>query len=505
MKKLFIYLLYLGGIIPLICSCSGNLNVTPKGEKLESNFYQTPAQAKAALVAVYNPIGWQTGGTDGAYIMLIGPLNTATDVAYAGGGGPQDNPGWHAWNNFEMSSAQGPQAGYWDRNYAGISRANLLLAKIKGVKGLSKKKEQRYIAEAKFLRGYYYLWLVRLFKNIPLITKPLPSSEIYQQVQAPPDSVYAQIENDFRAAIPILPSAPLPAGQQGRATKAAARVFLAKTLLWEAGSGNNQSKLQEAADLLEKVNTNPAYHLVKNYPDIFSPDNKFNSGSIFEISHSAKGQADWGMFGGGNIHGNVYVQFVGPRSYSGPKYHAGYGFNPLTEAFVDSIQGDPRYKYTVLNADSLVKNAGASYQPSYNNTGYFVKKFAPLQKYAAANGVIPLNWPNDYIEVRLAGTYLLEAEALVRAGGDKSKAAHYLNAVRARVGLPPETSTLANIYHEQFMELATEGHRWFNLVRTGRAAKVLGRLGYKKGVNEVLPIPLESLNNTKLEQNTGYH
>ncbi|MDZ7682758.1 MAG: RagB/SusD family nutrient uptake outer membrane protein [Fodinibius sp.] len=165
----------------------------------------------------------------------------------------------------------GPQAGYWSRSYAGINRANLLLKRIDGVEGLDSATKARYVAEAKFLRGYYYFWLVRLFRNVPLFTSPLETSEIYQQEQAAPEDVYAQIDEDLSAAINDLPAAPLPSNEQGRATKGAARAFLAKSLIWEVGDGQNQTKMQRAADLLEQVNTSSAYDLVDNYPDIFSP------------------------------------------------------------------------------------------------------------------------------------------------------------------------------------------------------------------------------------------
>jgi hypothetical protein len=95
----------------------------------------------------------------------------------------------------------------------------------------------------------------------------------------------------------------------------------------------------------------------------------------------------------------------------------------------------------------------------------------------------------------------MEAEALVQGKGDLVRAAALLNAVRARVGLPPVAPTLDNIYHERYLELATEGHRWYTLIRTGRAASVLGPLGFVSGKNELLPIPLQELSNTKLVQN----
>lgn len=268
MRRLFTYL-WCFSILFLFSSCDSVLDVEPKGQQLESNYYQTPDQAFSALVAAYNPVAWQTGGPDNTYIPVLGPLNSATDECYAGGGGPTDMPGWQAWDNYDLSGAVGPQAGLWSRSYAGINRVNLLLQKIEGVEGMDTNTKARYIAEAKFLRGYYYFWLVRLFRNVPLITTPLNTSEIYQQQQAPPDSVYALIEADLSEAIPDLPDAPLPADESGRATKGAARAYLAKSLMWEVGSGEDQAKMQRAADLFEQVNTSSAYSLLQNYPDIF--------------------------------------------------------------------------------------------------------------------------------------------------------------------------------------------------------------------------------------------
>ncbi len=502
MKKLIFYTILSLGAIQL-SSCSKKfLEVKPKGIQLESNYYQTPDQAYAALVATYNPVGWQVGGSDNTYIPLLA-INGAADECYAGGGGSGDMLGWQAWNTYDLTSVIGPQAGYWDRSYTGIYRANLLLERIEGVKGMDAAEKKRYIAEAHFLRGYYYFWLVRLFKNVVLTTKPITTDQIYQQLQVSPDSVYTLIESDFKAAIPDLPAAPLPSNENGRATKGAAMAFLAKAIMYQAGPDDN-SRMAEAAEWLEKVNTAPAYHLLNNFPDIFSPDNKFNAESVFEIPHTQAQNADWNTWP--NYDGNIYVQMVGPRSYSGPVYWSGgYSFNPIIKSFAEAMKSDPRYPYTVVDIDSIVNaEPGRSYIAGYDNTGYFIRKYAPLAKFESTTGVKELNFPNDYIEVRLADTYLLEAEALVRGNGDLTKAAHYLNAVRKRVGLPDELPTLENIYHERRMELATEGHRWFDLVRTGRAAQVLAFKGFKAGVNEILPIPKVEMDNTKLKQNPGY-
>jgi hypothetical protein len=196
---------------------------------------------------------------------------------------------------------------------------------------------------------------------------------------------------------------------------------------------------------------------------------------------------------------------VGPRSYTGPVYYGGgYGFNPITTQLVTAMKGDPRYGYTIANIDSLAKATGSSYQQSYQGTGYFIQKYAPLVKNIVTTGTTDLNWPNDYIEIRLADTYLMEAEADLN-GGTTGRAQLLLDAVRTRVGLPSVPATLTNIYNERRLELATEGHRWFDLVRWGQAGTALAFKGFKTGTNEILPIPLtETLNGTQIKQNPGY-
>lgn len=498
-NKYFLYAGLLAGTIIGMYACKKSfLDVQPKGELLESNYYQTPDEAYGALISIYNPLGLEAGGTDNTYIDPLGGLNAAGDECYAGGGSSTDMNDWQAWNSNTMTTALNPSPGYWDRSYTGIYRANIFLSKISGVQGLDAATEARYIAEAKWLRAYYYFWLVRLFKNVVMTTSPITTDQIYSQVQTTPDSVYAQIEKDLTDAIPNLPASIAPS-ENGRISKGAGNALLGKVIIYE----NNASRMQEAAGYLEKVNSSGVYTLLSNYADNFNPDDKFNSESIFEIVHTASQAAGWGNWP--NFEGNVYVQMTGPRSFSGPTYNSGWSFNPIIPAFAAVLHGDPRYDATILDADSLTAATGGSYTGGYANTGKFINKYAPLKKYTPSAGDPSLNYPNDYTEIRLADTYLLEAEALVRGGGDVSLAQHYLDLVRGRVGLPSIPPTLPNIYNERMLELATEGHRWFDLVRTGQAPAVLAFKGFKAGVNEILPIPLAELNNTKLKQNPGYN
>lgn len=504
MKRSIKYLPLLTVLVAIQACKKSFVEVKPTGDTyLEANYYQNAQQAFNGLVAVYDPLGSETGST---YSNKQGLLNAASDDCGAGGGSATDQVAWVVWDNFTVNSGQGPQGDLWGRNYTGIYRANLLLSKLDGVSDLSAALKGRYAAECKFLRAYYYFDLVRLFKNVPLITAAIPTAEIYNITQASPDAVYAQIEKDLTEAIgeANLPSTVPVATEGGRVTKGAAKALLGKVYLYE-------KKWAQAAQQLADVNGTPGgtstfgYKLLPNFGDIFKPTNKFNSESIFEIVHTSQARQDWNAWGA--FEGNVMVQMIGPRNYTGPIYVTGWGFCPLTNELVNAIKNDPRYPYTCANIDSIVNAApGRSYEKGFQNTGYFIEKFAPKQVYRSSlGGVADLNYPNDYIEIRLADTYLMEAEALTQAGSNTARAQALLDAVRARVGLASVPVSLPTIYNERRLELATEGHRFFDLVRTGQAATVLGPFGFKAGKNEVLPIPLGELSGTKLVQNPGYN
>lgn len=504
MKKSFILNLAVLFAAVMLSSCSKKfLELQPSGQFLESNYYQTPDEAFAGLVAAYDPLVTETGGIDNTYSGPLGPLNAASDDCVAGGGGSSDMNTWQVWNNYTLTPAVGPEGEYWGINFTGVNRCNTILAKLSGVPGLSADLSKRYTAEAKFLRAHYYFDLERLFKNVPLIVTVLSSAEVYKQVQAAPADVYAQIEKDLTEAIPDLPPT-VTSDENGRVTQGAAIALLGKVYLYE-------QKWPDAATQLAIVNgptpggaATPiyGYQLMANFGDIFSPAHKFNSESIFELSHTASQNYSWGNWG--SFKSNVYTQMIGPRNYNGPTYWAGWGFNPITTQLVDAMKGDPRYPYTIVNIDSICVATGSTYEHSYENTGYFIQKYAPLLQYKSTTGTAELNFPNDYIEIRLADTYLMEAEALVNAGTNAARAQSLLDAVRARVGLASVPATLDNIYNERRLELATEGHRWFDLVRTGRAASVLAFKGFTANKNELLPIPLKDMDNTQMKQNPGY-
>jgi hypothetical protein len=437
---------------------------------------------------------------------MITMMNAGSDDNYAGGGGATDGAGIQGFSNYTLNPNIIPES-FWNDHYQGIFRANILLQKLPGTTMDAAEKE-RFTAEAKALRAIYYFNLVRMFRNVPLLLEPISASGIYDVTQAAPAEVYTQIEKDLNEAIPNLPASLTMATSAGRLTKGAAQAMLGKVYLYD-------NKKTEAAAMLAQVNGQTpgqpnqyGNRLLPNFADLWKFTNKFNSESLLEAVHTNQSNADWGFWGSSADEGNTAAQMVGPRSYLkvGPNapdiYPSGWSFNVWTQNFYDAIKNDPRFAATVLDVKALAAANEVKYIEGYQNTGYFLRKMIPMRSdIRTGGGSVELNFQqNDYI-IRLADTYLLEAEALGAAGG---RAQALLDAVRARVGLPSVPVSLNAIKEERRLELAGEGHRFFDLVRWGDAPAKLGNRGFKAGKNEIFPIPAQELQGTKLVQNPNY-
>lgn len=295
--------------------------------------------------------------------------------------------------------------------------------------------------------------------------------------------------------------------EAGRMTEGAARALLGKVYLFEG-------KMGLAAEQLALVNGTPGgisqfgYRLLENFSDLWAVGNKFNSESILEVTHTNKSNASWEFWGSGRDEGNTVNVMVGPRGYSkigdnAPDLPSGWSFNVFTQDFYDFIKNDPRFEATVLDLNALKDAGEADYIQGHQDTGFFLNKFVPRRSDVTTGAGVPeLNYRQNTYVIRLADTYLMEAEAL---GGTGARAQALLDAVRARVGLPSVPVSQTAIMNERRAELAGEGHRWFDLVRTGQAASVLAGRGFTPGRDEIFPIPFRELENTNLVQNPNYN
>lgn len=503
MKNVKIKFLVLAGIVAsTIVSCNKDyLEQTPEGQVLSANYYSNQEEAYAGLIAIYDILRKNSGGFEN----MITMMNAGSDDHVAGGGGATDGIGIQSFSNYTQSGTTIPLS-FWSDHYQGITRANILISRLPDVP-MDGNLKLRYMAEAKTLRALYYFNLVRMFKNVPLILEQLTPGNMYSQPQANPSDVYAQIEADLLASINDLPTT-LPNSELARLTKGAAKALLGKVYLYD---GKNTL----AAAQLAEVNGTPGgtsqygYQLLSNYGDLWVPANKFNSESILEVAHTSAGNSYWGIWGSGRDEGNTVNVMVGPRGYSrptgssAPDLPSGWSFNVITQDLYNVMNGDPRFTSTVFDLRALQLSGQADYIAGYEDTGYFLAKFLPKQSdVTTGQGDAVLNYSQDTYVIRLADTYLLEAEAL---GGTGARAQALLDAVRARVGLAPVPVSMDAIKLERRKELAGEGHRFFDLVRWGDAASKLASRGFVAGKHEIFPIPYTELQNTILVQNPNYN
>ena len=268
--------------------------------------------------------------------------------------------------------------------------------------------------------------------------------------------------------------------------------------------------------MFENIINSNAFSLVSNYGSIFLKDGENGSESVFEIQYSnTSPYYNWGAVTRGQ--GNYAVQQCGIRSLNGSAdmtYAAGWSTNLPTQNLANAYTtGDKRKAVTVLDIEAY-KNANPSYGITYQvapykNTGLYNQKYLPRK--GETSGQVELNYGNNQRIIRYADVLLMAAEANNKAtAANDTKAQTYVNLVRRRAfgdNAHDITSTGTTLYdailNERRLELAMEGDRFFDLVRTGKASSVLGSK-FQVGKHEVFPIPQQEIDISGLTQNPNY-
>lgn len=486
MKKNKIILLF--GIIALFfTSCKKFLSVDPPYAQDAENYFRTPDDYDRALTGAYDML-------QGSFMSLwIGEI--ASDNSIAGGESVNDSQGLHQIDNMTHGGVNNELRNIMRWNYTGITRVNYIMENKDNIDFPEK---QHILAEARFLRAYYYFELVKFFGDVPLIIdKRLGIEEAQQLPRAPKAEVYAQIEEDLTFAIGILSPA---AAQKGRATKGAAQALLGKAYLY-------QNKFSEAATILDEVRNSGLYSLIPNYGDLFSVSNEDNSETVFDIQYT-------GLEGGGYgclicLEGNAAPGFQGIRQYNGPVYGDGNSYNLPTQELYNAFSPiDPRRGHTILDIEAFIAAQPDPSAITYaigagGHTGYYNNKYIKRQGEIG----LPdndLTSPVNYRVIRFADVLLMAAEAHFQLGNNQT-AQQLVNQVRVRAGVPGiPVQSLNDIYKERRFELSGEGHRFFDLVRTGQAAQFI--TGFVPGKHELFPIPQVEIDlaGGNWQQNSGY-
>ena len=470
-------------------SCSDEfVDVDPVYSLDSENYFNSESDYNNALIGAYDML-------HSSYInVLMGEI--ASDNTLSGGEAATDTPGIQQVDEMTHTAVNANLKNLWDWMFAGVQRCNYIL-EFKDKTDFANKNQ--VIAETRFLRAYYHFELVKWFGGIPLKgdkrfslndEKTIPRSSV--------EDVYASIESDLNFAVQYLnPSA----AQTGRATKGAAQALLGKAYLY-------QNKFTAAATVLDQLIATNTYSLVSNYNTIFEHAGENGTESVFEIQYTDAQGADFGCLQ--CSEGNVAVGFNGIRNYAGPFFDGGYSFNvPTQEAYNSFEVGDNRKNVAILDIEAWATANNATFGTGYKHTGFYNRKY--LARKGDTNiGDQNLTNPNNYRSIRYADVLLMAAEAHNRSGND-TKAKDYLNRVRRRAfgdnnhDITATGTALTDfIWNERRVELMGEGHRFFDLVRTGKAAEKI--TGFTPNKNELFPIPFEEIqfSNGNWSQNPNY-
>ena len=468
-------------------SCRDFLEQNPQADLSENDFYKTADDILSAVNGAYSSL--QEGDIYGNWY-VFGEIPSDNTRNQLSGSVTTQNE----FDQFYIDTQNSMIANFWKAAYKVINRTNTILGRIDGIE-INTELANRYKLECKFIRALMYFNLVRVYGDVPLVLKEISISESYDILREPKENVYNQIIADLKEAqdLPVSYST----AEDGRATQGAAKALLANVYM-------TLHKYAEAETILAEIINSGRYSLLENtpgslnidgYKNVFSPVNHNSKEGIFEIQ----------FLKGGYGEGSNYANNFAPEN-SGTNVVAvgGTGGNNIPEMDIYNAyeEGDLRRDFSM----------SLGYYDNRKNNEWvesrYVCKFmdVPYQNNDASN---------NYPVIRYADVILMYAEAL-NQNGKTAEACKYLNMTRRR-GFGYQTTETSPVdlqttdkaqfalmvEQERRVELAFENHRWFDLIRTGRAVEVMRSKGFSLNeTNLICPIPQKQIDvNPKLTQN----
>ncbi len=466
--------------------CKKFLDKSPQGVITQEAFPTTASDALLATNATYATLRewyYHSGGYPILDIMSDDARKGSNPSDQVSTVGPYDT--------FTITPTQDGLDRWWNELYVGVKRCNVVTEKVPLI-DMNSGLQTRYIAEARFVRGLIYFDFVRAWGGVPLVTTLEPPLRL---PRATKEEVFNQVISDLTFAAENLPErSEYAAKDMGRATKGAANALLTRVYLCK----NDFVNAEKYA--LVVINSGQ-YGLEPIFTDANGVTGVNGQEAIFEIGALP--------YDGYETGGNQYANTQGVRGSP----NRGWGFNrPTIDLRTSFESGDPRYKGTVIDLGDTIDGVvilgdGPTPDVTKDDQGNTIEIECYNRKVWVPGNNTATQWGHNRRLMRYADVLLMAAEAM-NENGKMTEALVYVNDIRARARqgnpaiLPDITTTNQaelrdKIFNERRHELAMEGWRFWDLVRTGRAGAVMGPLGFIVGKNELLPIPQNEIDNSE--------
>ena len=373
-------------------SCEDFLTEEVRGQQNLDTYFQSAEEAEAFITGCYQAItfgGWWNINT----VWLLSEM--CSDDGWMGNTSQSQSDYISLAHYQGTGQSNGAISNFWQYRYKGILRCNIAVERISQADFSDEEMKNRLVAEARFLRGYFYFELVKNFGGVPLITGFLLPEEIQGITRASAEDVYKFIEDDLKAAADVLPQrSQYAATDMGRATRGAALGLLGKVYLY-------QSKWQEAHDVLKTVIDEGEYKLLDNFGDVWDVDHNNSEESLFEVQY---------MYDGTYALGGSLTVITGARSGPGDGWSWGQPTANLEQAYIDA--GDTeRLRWTIIKT-------GCTEIAGENNFDKFVEnntKIANYKDYIEKYGWDPECYiidPSQHKSARIVRKYFVSEEDL---------------------------------------------------------------------------------------------
>lgn len=490
----YIKYLFICSMLFLANSCKKALDLSPVAVRTADGFMNDPKNAIEAVNACYYQMFrlQEFHENNHAHDYFFGDLTTFDSQI---GSTPNDFADLQRLTEWTMNNTNVPTRTLWSVGYQGVHNANYVLTSLPDAT-LDANLKSRLMGEAYFSRGYWYLRFATSFGNVPIVTTRLSTTDFKDAKQGTMHDAFEQAVADFKKAAEFLPEkSAYSSSDLGRATKGAARGFLARTLMYQIGfDKENKHTWQEVLEETTKIINSTQYSLTPNYAAIFETEGENNNESVFEL------QASFG-------NAETTTEAIGSHSPTCQGVRTnnllngtttivwGWGYNNATQDLVNEFEvQDPRLSSTVFGKpinNGIIYGTAFNYDIGTEWTPYHNRKVAKTAADAAGgwwrNG-------NNIRLMRYAEILLIQAEALYNTGNEAT-ARTYLNIIRNRArnstfargyelnkpneykatgfvgNLPDVTASGINllraIKHERRVELGMESHRYYDLVRWG--------------------------------------